>query len=623
MRNVYILFAFLLISGVFLSTASSVSASTTFSDVSAADEYSKEVSYISDLGIIKGYQVNGKNYFRPDKSITRFQAAKMLVIASGNKNTAGAAISFPDVAKGTEEYEYISKAVKLGYFKGNPDGTFKPSANLTRGQMSKVLASAFDISLTPNLTTPLMFADISLGDEYTPFINGLYYEGIIRGSQGKYSPASSLTRGQFSLMLARALDSKFSVPVVKANHTAMVKGKVKLPNAGDTLNVRSGPGDSYSINGQLRQGNSVTIVRDANKDWVEIRHAKRPAYIHKSFIEFLDVNSQPIGLATHFVKINTPSLNVRNAPNANATLMGAFKSNDIIEVHGETNGWYLVLYNDLPAYISKAYTVLYEEAKPVTPITNNTLTGKVTVNSLNMRSAPNATSPIVTKLSTGNKVTVQSIDGYWAKVKSGSHTGYVHKTYLKLINTTGHILKNRVIVVDAGHGGTDPGASRNGVLEKNIVLDVAKRVETKLKASGANVLMTRKNDSFPSLQDRVDFSRQNYAETFVSIHVNAFSNSTAKGAEVFYDTSMNANGVESRYLATDIQKKIVQYADMYYRGVFDREFYVIRNQDIPAVLVELGFLTHGPDFAKLTSSAYLDKYAQAIVDGIVAYYQAP
>ena len=62
---------------------------------------------------------------------------------------------------------------------------------------------------------------------------------------------------------------------------------------------------------------------------------------------------------------------------------------------------------------------------------------------------------------------------------------------------------------------------------------------------------------------------------------------------------------------------------MYYRGVFDREFYVIRNQDIPAVLVELGFLTHGPDFAKVTSSAYLDKYAQAIVDGIVAYYQAP
>ncbi|WP_052131603.1 N-acetylmuramoyl-L-alanine amidase [Planococcus sp. CAU13] len=622
MRNVCILFAFMLISGVFFSTGSSVSASTAFSDVSATDEYSEEVSYISSKGIIKGYVENGKSLFKPERNVSRFQAAKMLVIATGNQNIAGANITFPDVKKGTEEYQYISKAVKLGYFKGNPDGTFKPYANLSRGQMAKVLASAFSIQQPASLNTPLMFSDVSLTEEYTPFINGLYYKGITQGSQGKFNSSSSLTRGQFSLMLARALDTKFIVPVVRASQTEMVKGTVKLPNAGDTLNVRSGPGDAHSVNGKLKHGEPVTIVSDANKDWVEIRYAKRPSYIHKSYISFLDANSQPVGLATHFVKINTTVLNVRNAPNANGVLMGQFKSNDIIEVHGETNGWYLVLFNDLPAYISKSYTVVYEKDKPVTPVTNSSLTGKVTVASLNMRSAANATSPIVTKLIAGNKVTVLSIDGYWAKVKFGTHTGFVHKTYLKLVNSSGHVLKNRVIVLDAGHGGSDPGATRNGVVEKNIVLDVSKRVEAKLKAVGANVLMTRKTDVFPSLQDRVDFARQNYAETFVSVHVNAFSNSTAKGSEVFYN-SKNANAVESKYLALDIQNKIVQYANMHYRRVADGNYHVIRNQDIPAVLVELGFLTHDPDFAKLTSPAYLDKYAQAIFEGLVTYYSAP
>lgn len=622
MKNVCLFFALLLAVTFSVSNTASVSAATAaFADVPATAEYSQEVSYISNLGIIKGYTENGKTLFKPNNTVTRAQAAKMLVIATKNQNIAGAAISFPDINKNSEEHFYISRAVQLGYFKGYPDGTFKPNEPLKRGQMSKVIANAFKIDLAANLTTPLMFNDVPLNYENASKINGLYYKGITQGSNGNFMIANSLTRGQFSLFVARALSTQFTVPVIKANQTTIAKGIVDLKVSGEVLNVRSTPSDSGKILGSLKDGTNVSVVKDRG-DWVEIRYAARPAFIHKGFIEFLDADSKPIGLATHFVKINVDSLNVRSAPSASANLMGSFKSNEVIEVHGEKNGWYLVLYNGLPGYISKYYTVTYVVPTP-TPVSNVYLTGKVTVDSLNMRSAANATSPIVAKLVAGNKVTVTSITGYWAKVKYGSATGYVHKSYLKLINSTGGVLKNRIIVLDAGHGGSDPGAVKNGVYEKTIALDVSKRVEAKLKAAGATVLMTRKTDVYPTLQDRVDYARKHYAETFVSVHVNAASSTAAKGAEVFYDTSANDNGLESKYLATDIQQRIAQYADMHYRGVFDREFYVIRNQDIPAVLVELGFITNSSDFAKLTSPTYMDKYASAIYQGIVDYYSAP
>ncbi|MFD1031868.1 N-acetylmuramoyl-L-alanine amidase [Metaplanococcus flavidus] len=622
MRKVCILLVFLLSGGVFFSTASSVSANIVFTDVSAKDEFAEEVAYIHGLGIIKGYQENGKHLFKPQNAVTRAQAAKMLVIATGNENIQGSAVSFSDVNKNLEAYSYISKAVKLGYFSGYPDKTFKPNEPLKRGQMSKVLANAFNIEQAVTLDKPLAFSDVPLDHEYSPKINGLYYKGITRGDQGEFMISDSLSRAQFSMLLARALSSKYTLPVKAFSQTEIAKGKViKLDYPGDVLNIRSSASDSSAIIGTLKAGEAVSIIKD-HGEWVEIRYLTRPAFVHKKFIDFLDADSNPVGLATHFVKINTDSLNARTTPHYTGTLVGSFKRNEIIEVHGEKNGWYLVLYNGLPAYISKAYTVNYEATKPVTPVPVSTLSGKVTVDSLNVRSQANASSAIVGKLKIGDKVTVQSLDGYWAKIKYGSVTGYAHKSYLKLLNNTGHILKNRIIVIDAGHGGKDPGASKNGAIEKNIVLDVSKRVETKLKAAGANVLMTRKTDVFPSLQDRVDFARQSYAEVFVSVHVNAFSNPNAKGSEVFYN-SQNDNALESRYLALDIQNKIVQYADMYYRRVADGNFHVIRNQDIPAVLVELGFLTHSPDFAKLTSSAYLDKYAQAIYDGLIEYYSAP
>ncbi|HAU35665.1 MAG TPA: N-acetylmuramoyl-L-alanine amidase, partial [Lysinibacillus sp.] len=107
----------------------------------------------------------------------------------------------------------------------------------------------------------------------------------------------------------------------------------------------------------------------------------------------------------------------------------------------------------------------------------------------------------------GEYVQVNSISGYWAEITYNGQTGYVHKSYLKLLNQSAKPLQNRVIILDPGHGGKDPGTVKGSVSEKSITLKVSTQVKQLLENAGAKVYMTRTGDTYPSLQDRVDFTQ--------------------------------------------------------------------------------------------------------------------
>ncbi|WP_456277610.1 N-acetylmuramoyl-L-alanine amidase [Bacillus sp. AK128] len=247
--------------------------------------------------------------------------------------------------------------------------------------------------------------------------------------------------------------------------------------------------------------------------------------------------------------------------------------------------------------------------------------GKVIGNTnINVRATPEDNGAFLGRLSLGEVVNIYELNGYWAKILYNNKIGYIHKSFLKLINIDGQLLKDRIIVLDAGHGGKDPGAIASQVYERDIVLNVTKKLQEKLVAAGAKVVMTRTdNTTTLALWDRVDFANKNYAELFISIHANA-ATPVAKGSEVFFDSSMNDNGYESSKLARTVQKQIVTNASMKDRGVKDSAFYVIRNQDIVSVLVELGFITNEEDAAKLKSDNFTEIYAESIYRGIVDYY---
>lgn len=592
------------------------SAQAPFKDVKTSDEYYQEVNFIAGLGIIDGYTVPGGKEFKPQANINRFQAAKMLVEATKNTNIHTGQVQFKDLQPGNEYYHYLSKAVTLGYFQKKSDGSIKPFEKITRAELAQALSKAFGLTEKITQDKPAMLRDMAEQDAY---LNGLYYAGITRGSNGEFGKTKLLTRGQFALFVARAMDRKYALTPQTANQTILATGKV---NAGDGLNIRPNPAASGNPIGKLSKGALVSIVKD-HGEWVEIRYWKRPAFVSKQYIDFLDSERNPIGSATHFVKVQTngDTLNVRTLPSTNGIIISKLKDGEVVEVFGTKNNWNLVLVNGLPGYIHSDYTVPHEkeEVPPPAQITGD-LIGRVTVASLNVRSQPNDTSAIIGKLTINTKVEVIALKDYWATIKFNGKTGYVHKSYLKLTNKSKLPLKDRIIVLDPGHGAHDPGASSNGKAEKNIALTVSNLVAGKLKNAGAQVLVTRSTDTYLTLQQRTDFAKKHYAETFVSIHVNSAENKSAKGTEVWIDTSKNPNGAESKVLATYLQKNLVKEATMVDRGVKDTNFYVVRNNNVAAALVELGFISNPDDFKKLSSNAFLEKYAEAIYQGLVQYY---
>ena len=610
------------------SFSTKASANQIFSDVSTSDEGYQEIEYIYNKGIIKGYTVNGKQYYKPGEVLKRSQAAKMLVEASNQKPLIVSKSSFTDVKVGTEASGYIERAVKSGFLKGNSDGTFGINKPLTRDDMSIALAKAFNLSLTEFANKPIIFTDIAETSNIAKYVKAIYYNGLTQGDGNKYLPHNGVTRKHFALFVARGMEDTFKLEVggITTPDSDQSIGKVIVTLTNDTLNVRTEPNTSSTIVGKVNNGDILEVYEKIG-DWLKVDYQGELHYISSDFTAFLDINGQPIKESTGQVQITSAELNVRSKPLATSSVVGVLLKNEKVETYGLYDGWYLVKMNGVPGYINAKYTSSETDGpeEPVTPPPTGlgNLAGKVTVASVNIRSGPGASYPTVGKLTKGMMVSVQSINGFWAKVKYDGGEGYTHKSYLKLLNQSGSVLKNRIILIDPGHGGTDPGASSKGVTEKSIVIKVAKLVEQKLKSQGATVIMTRTGDTYPTLPARVALAKSTFSEIYVSIHVNAINNASVTGTETFYNLTSNDNGAESKILATKIHSEIVKNANMVDRRIKEADFYVNRMVDIPSVLVELGFITNQADLNKLISDKYLEIYAQSIYNGIVDYYSAP
>ncbi|MCY8599716.1 N-acetylmuramoyl-L-alanine amidase [Bacillus spizizenii] len=182
-------------------------------------------------------------------------------------------------------------------------------------------------------------------------------------------------------------------------------------------------------------------------------------------------------------------------------------------------------------------------------------------------------------------------------------------------------LKNEIVgkkvFVDAGHGGYDSGAVGNGLKEKDVNLAVAKLVNSKLSKGGALPVMSRSTDVFLELSERVTKAKSNKADLFVSIHANSAS-ASATGTETYYYTKYES--ANSKRLATEIQNRLYKAMNTQNRGVKIGNFHVIRESTMPSSLVELAFISNANDASKLKSALYQEKAAQAIYEGIIAYY---
>jgi len=187
-----------------------------------------------------------------------------------------------------------------------------------------------------------------------------------------------------------------------------------------------------------------------------------------------------------------------------------------------------------------------------------------------------------------------------------------------LVNQEENIISDRsLIVIDAGHGGFDPGAvGYSGFEEKEANLKITKKLALILKNRGHKVLLTRNSDRFLSLQQRVQIANNSNASLFISIHANSINNSSIGGVETYYNGNSNQN---SRLLAEKVHDKIGRNLGVADRGIKENRFYVIKYTEMPSILVETAFLSHPREEKMLKSSSFQSKAAELIADGITDY----
>lgn len=197
------------------------------------------------------------------------------------------------------------------------------------------------------------------------------------------------------------------------------------------------------------------------------------------------------------------------------------------------------------------------------------------------------------------------------------------------VNAKDGFVRPTLIYLDPGHGGYESGAVSGGVYEKTINLQTSKKIESILKSKGYSVYMSRDSDERLSLSQRAQEANRMNASIFISVHYNAFRG-TSEGIETFYynqsGNTINpyANNAyrinSSRNLATNIHKNVLRSSGAVDRYVRTANFHVIRETHMPAVLLELGYVDHAGERAKIKTASYQQKLAQGVAEGIDQYF---
>ena len=168
------------------------------------------------------------------------------------------------------------------------------------------------------------------------------------------------------------------------------------------------------------------------------------------------------------------------------------------------------------------------------------------------------------------------------------------------------------VIIDPGHGGRDKGAYWGGVRESTLNLRVAQQLESLLKKRGIRTVMTRRSDVFVSLGSRAAIANRYRSAVFVSIHFNASTNRSIRGAETFYWGSTGA------MIAGAIQRRLPARVKTINRGIKRRGFTVLVQTNCPAVLVECGFISNTSERGRCATAWYQQTAARAIYDALMA-----
>lgn len=389
---------------------------------------------------------------------------------------------------------------------------------------------------------------------------------------------------------------------------------------GSVVNVRSGPGLEYEVMQKISKNDRYPIL-DRQEEWVKIDLGNNQTGWVADWLIDIEVDQNQIKGKKLRSMVNI--LNVRAEPSTNSDIIGKISTNSTYEILDSHEDWIQIQFTQ-----EKAGWVFSQYAEVVQEERTDEQTGasvKIITQGTNLRSGPSIDEKVLLQADEGDIFPILEKEGDWYKIQlKDGNIAYVAGWVVSTIGltddlspVTSNALKGKVIVVDAGHGGKDQGSEGIGLKtkEKVVNLQVANLLAKKLESAGAKVVMTRKEDSTLTLQKRVDISINNNADAFVSIHHNTFKSSSMNGTITFYYSEK-----KDKNLADYIQAELTSRNGLKDLGTRYGNYFVLRENPQPAVLVELGFLSNRNEELMIRTKDFQENSAEGIYMGIVKYF---
>ncbi len=399
----------------------------------------------------------------------------------------------------------------------------------------------------------------------------------------------------------------------------------------EILNVRYGPGLSHEVLTEVKENDRLHVLGEENK-WYKVRLPNEQIGWVASWL--VD-NNKLLSKDHHFIRVTSPSVNIRQFANAESQILGVVQENTELQVLYEDGSWSQILYMGQVAWIHSNYTEKIDSSGEKEINSDSYSVVKTGNQRTNIRSGPSLESEVIYLAEAGESFNyLETTDNWYHVLIDGNRQGYISNTVASIEDKRAEAtipsaspteqrsekvssLAEATIVIDPGHGGKDPGAisADKSIYEKNLALNTSLLLKKRLEDAGSNVILTRENDVYVSLDDRVAISHQHQADLFISLHYDAVEDANSvSGTTSYYQFENNLE------LAQMINKYLSTNGPLPNNGVRLANYQVLRDNKQPAVLLELGYMNHGTDTQVIDTPFYQSTIVEAIYQALGEFY---
>lgn len=451
---------------------------------------------------------------------------------------------------------------------------------------------------------------------------------IISEKLKRILPSKNIFIGLFMFMLTIT----FSVIVALANENMVVVETA-------VLNVRYGPGLSHDVLTQVEENDRLFLLGEENK-WYKVRLSDdQIGWVASWLVDSNDILHDD----QQFAIVTADAVNIRQFSTTDSNIIGAVYKDSELQILYQEGDWYQVLYMGQVAWIHGDYvdiitTPSAAQADSVQDIpTDSTVVVIGNAQSTNIRSLASMDGEVIHTAGPGERFQYIESVGSWFHIRINENlTGYVADSVatLSTVETQAESVASQdltgsqyarsisniseaTIVIDAGHGGRDSGAvsADNSIFEKDITLSTAILLRNRLQDAGANVILSRSSDEFVSLDDRVITGHNYQADLFISLHYDAIEVANSmSGTTTYYYSESNLE------LANTVNRYLAQLGPLKNNGVRHGNYYVLRANKQPSILLELGYMNSDIDIQHIDTLAYQSTIVEAVYQALREYY---